>query len=87
MEFKLGTANIMELGNIISEKLHEYGIFGAEYKPILSLTLDNDKFKKVDEDLYYRMNEDKDSEYIPSEEEIIVGFDNLEMVIKNGTSS
>ncbi len=89
MEFKLGTANIMELGNLISDKLKEYGIFGKSYKPTLSITLDKDKFYKVDEDLYYRINEqtsEKD-EYIPSDGEIIIGFDNLEIKIKNGTST
>lgn len=89
MEFKLGTANIMELGNIISDKLREYGVFGENYKPTLSLTLDNDKFAKVDEDLFYRMNEQTDNkdEYVPSENEIIIGFDNLEIKIENGKST
>lgn len=88
MEFKLGTANIMELGNLISDKLKEYGVFGVEYKPTLSITLDNEKFSKVDEDLFYRLNEENSkNEFTPSDGEIIIGFDNLEFKIENGKST
>lgn len=87
MEFKLGTANIMELGNLISDKLHEYGVIGETYNPILSLILDKDKFSKVDEDLYYRMHSEDDKEFIPSENEIIIDFENVKMIINNGEGS
>ena len=73
MDFKLGTAHIIELANLISEKLHRYGV---EKKSELKIFLNEEDFKKVDEDLFYR-NNDNEEEFVPSEGEIDVNFEEL----------
>ena len=78
MAFKFGTRNIAELGQMINDKLREDGI---KQKAKLIINVNKDEFRKIDEDLYYRNNEKKE-EFIPSEDEIIVNFDNVKIIIK-----
>ena len=78
-EFKFGAVNISELGNIISDKLREYGISDMAE---LNVYLNKEGFKRVDEDLFYRMREDDSQEFIPSEGEIMVNFDNVKIIVK-----
>ena len=48
-----------------------------KFDSILALAL-----KKIDEDLFYRMNENnKEKEFIPSEKEIIISFPNVKLII------
>lgn len=77
-EFKLGTVNIFEIGDFLSKKLVECGVEGTS---VLTIPVSSDEFKKVDEDLFYRMNE-KGTPFIPSEEEIIVNLKGLEIILK-----
>lgn len=79
MAFKLGTLSIFELGQFISEKLRDDGV---EEQAILSIYVNEDEFKKVDEDLYYRNRKDEKQEFVPSDGEIIVNFDNVKILIK-----
>lgn len=79
MAFKLGTLSIFELGQFISEKLRDDGV---EEQAILSIYVNEDEFKKVDEDLYYRNRTDEKQEFVPSDGEIIVNFDNVKILIK-----
>ena len=78
-EFKFGTVSISELGSFISDKLKEDGI---EDTAELNIFLNKDEFKRVDEDLFYRMREDESQEFIPSEGEIIINFDKVKINIK-----
>ena len=78
MAFKFGTRNIAELGQMINDKLREDGI---KQKAELIINVNKDEFRKIDEDLFYRNNEKKE-ELIPSEDEIIVNFDNVQIIIK-----
>ena len=78
MAFKFGTRNIAELGQMINDKLREDGI---KQKAKLIINGNKDEFRKIDEDLFYRNNEKKE-EFIPSEDEIIVNFDNVKIIIK-----
>lgn len=78
-EFKFGTVSISELGNFISDKLKEDGI---EDTAELNILLNKDEFKRVDEDLFYRMREDESQEFIPSEGEIVINFDKVKINIK-----
>lgn len=80
MAFKLGTLSIFELGQFISEKLRDDGV---EEQAILSIYVNEDEFKKVDEDLYYRNRTDEKQEFVPSDGEIIVNFDNVKILIKS----
>lgn len=79
MEFKFNTISIFELGQTISEKLKNDGI---THQSELYVYVDNKQFKKVDEDLFYRNKKDDNQEFIPSEGEIIINFENVKIVIK-----
>ena len=50
MEFTLDTMAIAEIGYNLSKTLHEHGVDESE----LIISLDKDRFRKVDEDLFYR---------------------------------
>ena len=78
-EFNFGFAKIVELGNIISEKLIEYGV-GNESE--LVIYLKPEAFLKADEDLFYRIRNDDSEEFIPSEGEIDVKFENIKMTLR-----
>lgn len=79
MAYKFGAMSIYELGQFISNKLKEDGITD---KSELSIYVGNEHFKKIDEDLFYRNKTDENQEFIPSEGEIIVNFDNVRILIK-----
>lgn len=78
-DFKFGAISISEIGNAISKKLIDDNVDGIAE---LSIELGSDEFKRVDEDLYYRMRDNENEEFIPSEGEIIVNFDKLKVIIK-----
>lgn len=74
----LNTNKISEIGNYISEQMRLLNINDTE----LNVYVDSESFKKIDEDLFYRINEnDKEKEYIPSEKEIIISFPNVKLII------
>ena len=79
MEFKFGSVGIVELGDIISEKLAEDGV---TEKAELTVYVNNDEFKKIDEDLFYRTRKDESIEFVPSEGEIEVNFEGVNIIIK-----
>lgn len=73
--------SIYELGQFISSKLKEDGVTN---KSELIVYINKEQFKKVDEDLYYRNRKDESKDFIPSEGEIIVNFENVKIIIKEG---
>lgn len=77
-EFNFGYISIIDLGRTISEKLSEYGVPGCE----ITVYLDEENFKKVDEDLFYRNRKSEEDEFIPSEGEINVKYDEVIIIIK-----
>jgi hypothetical protein len=80
-DFNLGTINIFELGQIISSKLGEYGVSN---KSELNIYLNKEEFKKVDEDLFYRIRRDDKEDFVPSDGEININFENVKIIIKEG---
>lgn len=75
----LSTNKLSELGNYISEYMRELNIEKSE----LHINVDEKSFKKIDEDLYFRLNEtNKENDYIPSENEINISFQNILIKIK-----
>lgn len=78
-EFKFGTASIFELSKIISSRLNEDGV---TQQSELYVYLNEEEFRKVDEDLFYRNREDESQEFIPSEGEIDINFDNIKIIVK-----
>ena len=79
MEFKFGTFSIFELGQMISEKLKEDGVTNQS---VLYVYLNEEEFKMVDEDLFYRNRKDEKEEFIPSEGEIDITFEGANITIK-----
>jgi hypothetical protein len=79
MEFKFGTMSIYELGQFISDKLHDDGV---KEQAVLTVYVNNEEFKKVDEDLYYRTKNDESQEFIPSEGEIDINFELVKILVK-----
>lgn len=78
MEFKFGTMSIFELGSTISSMLDKDGI---TEKSELFVYVDDEQFRKVDEDLFYRNNDGK-KEFVPSDGEININFDKVKVIIK-----
>lgn len=78
MEFKFNGISIVDLGEIIDEKLRESGV----YEPSeFHITLNEREFNKLDEDLYYRNKGDSVEEFMPSEGEIDVSVGNVKFII------
>ena len=79
MDFKFGMMSIFELGQTISSKLKEDGI---TQKSELVIYLNEEEFKKVDEDLFYRTRREDKQDFIPSEGEIDINFETVKIIIK-----
>lgn len=77
MELKLTSYNIADLGSMLSDKLYELGITDSK----LVINLPSKEFKKVDEDLFYRNRQSDDEEYIPSDNDIDISFNNVKIII------
>lgn len=78
-DFNLSSMSIFSLGSILSETLAEYGV---KEKADLIIYLNEEEFKMVDEDLFYRNRKDEKEEFIPSEGEIDITFEGANITIK-----
>lgn len=79
-EIKLDKNTLITLGNTVSEILHKANI---KKDATLNIKVDPMSFKKIDEDLYYRGNENNEkNEFQPSDDEILVKFSNLVIFIE-----
>ena len=78
-DFKLSSMSIFSLGSVLSETLAEYGV---KEKADLVIYLNDEEFKMVDEDLFYRNRKDEKEEFIPSEGEIDITFEGANITIK-----
>ena len=71
--------SIFNLGSVLSETLAEYGV---KYKADLIVYLGDNEFKMVDEDLFYRNRKDEKEEFVPSDGEIDITFEGVNITIK-----
>jgi hypothetical protein len=80
-DFNFSAYNIYEIGENISKELSKDGV-NIDNK--LTIKVNQENFKKIDEDLFYRLNPDKDErgEFIPSDSMIEIKFENLSIVIE-----
>ena len=78
-DFNLSSMSIFSLGSVLSETLAEYGV---KEKADLVIYLNDEEFKMVDEDLFYRNRKDEKEEFIPSEGEIDITFEGANITIK-----
>ena len=67
---------IYELGEHISKFLNENGL---SKENDLVVKVDKIQLKKIDEDLYYR-NKPKGEEFVPSDNDVVVKFENLNII-------
>lgn len=79
MDFKFGSMSIFELGNMVSGSLKKDGI---TQKAELTIYLNEEEFKKVDEDLFYRTRRDDKADFVPSEGEIDINFEGVKIIVK-----
>ena len=78
-DFNLSSMSIFSLGSVLSETLAEYGV---KEKADLIIYLNEEEFKMVDEDLFYRNRKDEKEEFVPSEGEIDITFEGANITIK-----
>ncbi len=76
MELTLNSMKIYELGEHISKFLNENGLSNEND---LVIKVDKTQLKKIDEDLYYR-NKPKGEEFVPSDNDVVVKFENLNII-------
>ena len=71
--------SIFSIGSVLSETLAEYGV---KEKADLAIYLNDEEFKMVDEDLFYRNRKDEKDEFVPSDGEIDINFEGVNITIK-----
>ena len=76
MELTLNSIKIYELGEYVTKFLHDNGLT-IENDLVISVSKEN--LKKIDEDLYYR-NKPDGNEFIPSDSDVVVKFENLNII-------
>ena len=79
MDFKFGSMSIFELGKMVSGAIHQDGV---TQKAELIIYLNEEEFKRVDEDLFYRNRRGDREDFIPSEGEIDINFDGVKIIVK-----
>lgn len=65
---------IIEFGIEINKKMHDFHFLN---KNDLIINLKQEDFVALDQDLYYRQEHDENDKFIPSEDEINLSFDKL----------
>ena len=72
----LDSNKIFELGDYISNYLKTNGL---EHDNKLVIGVTKNELRKIDEDLFYR-NKTGDSEFIPSDMDVVVTFENVKLI-------
>ena len=76
----LDTNSIFQIGTFLTDTLN---ISKDKLKDAkLILCVNEEYFKKIDEDIFYRTNDNKDKKFSPSENEINITFPNNQIIIK-----
>jgi hypothetical protein len=76
MELTLNSIKIYELGEYVTKFLHDNGL---TIENDLVIRVSKENLKKIDEDLYYR-NKPDGNEFIPSDSDVVVKFENLNII-------
>lgn len=75
-DITLNSSKIYELGNYVTRFLSENGV---NTENDLVIKVSNEELRKIDEDLYYR-NKPEGEEFVPSDNDLIVKFENLNII-------
>ena len=82
MAAAINAEKIFKVGGEVSEVLKKNKVI---YDSTLTLSGDEEWFKKIDEDIFYKLKNaeaiDKDAEFIPSDDKITLNFDRLSLEI------
>lgn len=73
MDLSLNSYKIFEFGSYINNFLHDNGI--TQHSELL-IKVTKEELSKIDEDLFYRQNQDE-GEFVPSNNEVKVTFKNV----------
>jgi len=76
MELTLNSIKIFELGEYIAKFLNDNGL---RKENDLVIKVSKEELNKIDEDLYYR-NKPDGKEFTPSDNDVIVKFENLNII-------
>jgi len=76
MELTLNSNKIFELGDYVANFLKDNGL---NHENDLVIKVKKGELKKIDEDLYYR-NKPEGKEFVPSDNDVIVKFENLNII-------
>lgn len=76
MELTLNSNKIFELGDYVANFLKDNGL---NHENDLVIKVKKEELKKIDEDLYYR-NKPEGKEFVPSDNDVIVKFENLNII-------
>ena len=76
MELTLNSIKIYDLGEYVTKFLHDNGL---TIENDLVIRVSKENLKKIDEDLYYR-NKPDGNEFIPSDSDVVVKFENLNII-------
>lgn len=79
----INSKDLSNIGTYLSDKMAEYKIGN---KAELIINVDEESFKKIDEDLFYRNNESGKDEFTPSFSTITVKFPFADILIKKSQS-
>ena len=82
MAAAINAEKVFKVGDEVSEVLKKNKVI---YDATLTLSGDEEWFKKIDEDIFYKLKNaeaiDKDAEFIPSDDKITLNFDRLSLEI------
>lgn len=78
-EINLDKNTLIQLGSMIYEILKKSNV---TKECELTINVDGWSFKKIDEDIFYRDNENSSKTFEPSDNEILLKFHNLQIIIK-----
>ena len=76
MELTLNSLKIFELGEYVSKYLNDNGL-NSENDLVIKVSKEG--LRKIDEDLYYR-NKPEGKEFTPSDTDVVVKFENLNII-------
>lgn len=68
------STDIIEFGSELNKKMHD---FHFKKQNTLIIQMNNEDFNALDQDLYYRQEHKENDTFIPSEDEINLSFDKI----------
>lgn len=74
---QMGFFDILELGQLVENQL---AVYDNKNNNELKIYVEEELFKKIDEDIYYRQH-NKEEKFHPSDDTILINFEYLRIII------